>query len=133
MRIAGLFLMGLILTAPAIAEEKVYDARLVRVVDGDTLRVDLDLGADITLKNQAIRILGIDAPELHGPERDRGRAAKAAAEKFLKGKKLRIELHGKDRYGRWLGDVFADGENLALWMIKAGQARSYELGRQRSG
>ena len=57
-------------------------ATLIRVVDGDTIRVDIDLGADVILKNQAVRLLGIDAPELHGPERPRGLAAKAALEKF---------------------------------------------------
>lgn len=117
-------------TAAEVPAGERHPARLVRVVDGDTIRVDLDLGADVTLKNQPVRVLGIDAPELHGPERPRGLAAKAAAEKFLAGKKLEVELHHKDKYGRWLGDVFADGENLALWMLKNGQARVYQIGRK---
>lgn len=118
-----------------------HAARLVRVVDGDTLRVDIDLDADVTLRNQAVRILGIDAPELHGPERPEGLKSKAALEKFLRrgglgppaggqSPPLQIELHGKDKYGRWLGDVFAGGENAALWMLKNAHARVYQIGRR---
>ncbi len=128
MRNFGFFLMAfLLLDAPAIAEGRRCPATLVRVVDGDTLRVDLELGADVILKNQAVRILGIDAPEMREPA---GPRAKAAVEQFLKGKKLEVELHGKDKYGRWLGDVFADGQNVAVWMLKAGQARPYELAKK---
>jgi len=110
-------------------------AHLVRVVDGDTIRVDIDLGADVVLKNQAVRLLGIDAPELHGPERSRGAESKAALEKFLGvgaalAPPITVELHGKDKYGRWLADVFAGDENAALWMIRQRHARVYQIGRR---
>ena len=122
-----LAIMGL-LAAPAVSEDRRYPAVLVRVVDGDTLRADLDLGAEVTLKGQALRVLGIDAPELREPG---GRAAKEAVEKFLSGKKLKVELHGKEKYGRWLADVFADGENLAFWMLKNGYAKPYQIAHRR--
>lgn len=105
-------------------------ACLVRVVDGDTIRVDIDLGADVTLRNQPIRILGIDAPELRGPERSRGAESKAALEQFLGAKPLAVELHGKDKYGRWLADVFAGDENAALWMLRQRFAEPYQIGRR---
>jgi micrococcal nuclease len=122
-----LLAIPLLLSAPDIEAGTRLPAHLMRVVDGDTLRLDLELQADVTLRNQAVRILGIDAPEMRTPE---GRRAKGAAEKFLAGKKLEVELHGKDKYGRWLGDVFADDENLALWLLKNGHVRPYQIGRK---
>ncbi len=111
------------------AASRSFSARLVRVVDGDTVRLDIDLGADVILKNQAVRIRGIDAPELHGLERPRGLAAKRAAEEFLRGKKLHVELHGKEKYGRWLGDLRAEGGDFGDWMVRNGQARIYRAAR----
>jgi len=119
--------LALLAASPPIADGQRIQARLVRVVDGDTLRIDLDIGADVILKNQAVRILGIDAPEMREIA---GRRSKAAMEAFLIDKKLEIELHGKDKYGRWLGDVYADGENVALWMLRNGHAKLYSIGRQ---
>ena len=40
-----------------------YNCRIVKVVDGDTIDVDIDLGFDIVLSNQRIRLKGIDTPE----------------------------------------------------------------------
>jgi len=40
-----------------------YAVTIVRVVDGDTVDVDIDLGFEVTLKNQRVRLIGIDAPE----------------------------------------------------------------------
>jgi endonuclease YncB( thermonuclease family) len=130
MKTAMFLATAILLAGNGVEAAQRIPATLIRVVDGDTIRADLDLGADVILKNQAVRVLGIDAPEIHGPERQRGLAAKKAGEQFLTRKKLEVELHGKDKYGRWLGDVFADGENLALWMLKNGHARPYQLRRK---
>ena len=40
-----------------------YNCRIVRVVDGDTVDVDIDLGFDVWLKKQRIRLYGVDTPE----------------------------------------------------------------------
>ena len=40
-----------------------YKVRIVKVVDGDTVDVDIDLGFDVWLKNQRVRLYGIDTPE----------------------------------------------------------------------
>jgi micrococcal nuclease len=57
-----------------------YKAKLVRVIDGDTIDVDIDLGFDVWLKRQRIRLAGIDAPESrtrNKAEKVLGLAAKA--------------------------------------------------------
>ena len=57
-----------------------YKAKLVRVIDGDTIDVDIDLGFDVWLKRQRVRLAGIDAPESrtrNKAEKVLGLAAKA--------------------------------------------------------
>lgn len=88
------------------------------VVDGDTLRC----GAE------RVRLIGIDAPELHGCPRNRrcapgdGRASKAALARTIGGHKVKLERIGKDRYGRTLAVVNVGGVNLACAQLRAGQA-----------
>ena len=40
-----------------------YHARVNKVIDGDTINVDLDLGFNVVLSNQSVRLLGVDTPE----------------------------------------------------------------------
>ena len=57
-----------------------YGAKLVRVVDGDTVDIDIDLGFGVWLKNERIRLYGIDTPESRTRdkvEKKFGKAAKA--------------------------------------------------------
>jgi len=85
-----------------------YSAKIVRVVDGDTVDVDLDLGFGIVYANQRIRLYGIDTPE----SRTRDLVEKVfgkIASKFLEGKlgercKIRTRKDGKGKYGRILGE-----------------------------
>ena len=46
-----------------------YKARCVSVYDGDSITLDIDLGFNHWMLNQKIRLLGIDTPEIRGPER----------------------------------------------------------------
>lgn len=121
-----------------------YRCNLVRVVDGDTVRVDIDLGCDVWLRNESIRLYGINAPELrrHDPAGEHAKdylsgllslaptrltQAKANPKKNPKkigGGQLYIETH-KDRrgkYGRYLGTFFLDGVNINQAMVDAGYA-----------
>lgn len=59
-----------------------YKATIVRVIDGDTLELDAQLGFHVT-KRVRVRLRDIDAPEIRGEERAAGRASKAALEVFL--------------------------------------------------
>ena len=87
-------------------------------VDGDTLRC----------AGERIRLLGIDAPELHGCPSYRncvagdGEASKRALESAMHGQKVAIERVGLDRFGRTLGVVYAGGQNLSCVMVASGAA-----------
>ncbi len=86
----------------------VYRAEFVRMYDADTLRLSIDLGFGVWLCNQAVRLYGIDAWEVRGPEREKGLAAKAFAEELILGQEIYIRSHQdrKGKYGRWLAEVF---------------------------
>jgi len=95
-----------------------YNAELVNVVDGDTVDVDIDLGFGIWIRNERIRIMGIDTPESSTRDLDEkvfGLAVKERVKKLLTGVGSNKECilcttkdrHGKDdrgKFGRVLGD-----------------------------
>ncbi len=53
-----------------------YKAKIISVYDGDTVRVDIDLGLSTWIKNEKLRLARINAPELRGDEREAGMAAR---------------------------------------------------------
>lgn len=85
-----------------------YNCKVVKVVDGDTVDVDIDLGFGVWLRNQRIRMLGIDTPE----SRTRDKVEKKYglhAKNYLKnalGKQavLRTTKDGRGKFGRILGE-----------------------------
>jgi len=88
------------------------------VTDGDTIRCG----------DERIRITGIDAPETRACRQGRqcvpgdGQASTRTMEAVVEGRELTIVRLGRDRYGRTLGVVYADGENVACAQLAAGQA-----------
>ena len=90
-----------------------YRAHIIKIVDGDTVDVDIDLGFGIVLSNERVRINGIDTPESRTRdkvEKKFGLAAKARLKSLL-GKtcilKTQINKSGEDmkgKFGRILGD-----------------------------
>ena len=86
-----------------------YRATLRRIVDGDTVDVDIDCGFDIVLSNQRIRLYGIDTPESRTRDLEEKKFGKLAA-KFLEDNlpttfTLRTRLDGKGKFGRILGEL----------------------------
>jgi len=105
-----------------------------RVVDGDTVDVTIDLGFSLLHKIR-IRLTGIDAPE----SRTRDLVEKAAgirAKEFLIDKleganHLTMKTQKTGKYGRYLGEVFIDGEyNINKMMIDEGHAVEYGGGKR---
>ena len=86
-----------------------YNFKLVKVVDGDTIDVDIDLGFGTWLRNQRIRMMGIDAPESRTSDKEEkvyGLLAKEKLKTLLaNGKTLRTFKDEKGKYGRILADV----------------------------
>jgi len=84
-----------------------YKATILRVVDGDTVDVDIDLGFDMWLKKQRIRLAGVDTPESRTrdkKEKECGLLAKKFVEENLMvGFKYTLKTKEKGKYGRYLG------------------------------
>ena len=111
-----------------------YRAKVIRVIDGDTVDVDIDLGFGIWQKNERVRIMGIDTPESrtrNKVEKKFGLAAKAKL-KTLLGKdtvlrttinKKGIDMKGK--FGRVLGDFLQNDKSVAKIMCETGHAVTY--------
>lgn len=111
-----------------------YRATLLKVVDGDTVDVDIDLGFGITLKNERVRIVGIDTPESRTSDKVEklfGLAAKRRVKELLKGDVIlqtQIDRNGGDakgKFGRILGDFIIGDKTLTQIMIEEGHAVDY--------
>ena len=105
--------------------------KVTKVVDGDTVDVLLDMGFDIKYKSR-VRLFGIDTPESrtrNKEEKVRGLLSKVYLKDAIKkAKKLTIKTHkGSEtgKFGRILGEIFADGINLNLKMCNEGYAVQY--------
>src|SRR5215467_12872572 len=107
-----------------------YNATMVRVIDGDTAILQVDLGFHLTATID-FRLLGINAPEMKGSTRPAGLAAKAELERLCAQGALRISTEKSDKYGRWLASidvVLSDGSvlmNVNKTMIDGGFAVPY--------
>lgn len=103
-----------------------YRAKIISVYDGDTCRADVDLGFGVVLKNQSLRVYGIDAPEV-GTEA--GNNAREFARKLMP-VSIAVRIHtfkdAKEKYGRYLAQItLPDGVDFAAAMIAAGHSRLY--------
>jgi micrococcal nuclease len=85
-----------------------YNAKVISVYDADTMRVDIDLGFGVWLKNQVIRWLKIDAWEVRGEEHDKGILARDRVRELILGKEVILKTYKdeKGKYGRWLAEVY---------------------------
>jgi len=130
-----------LLLAAMIAQTLVtrsYNASLLSCYDGDTCSFDIHLGLSVVLHDQTIRFCNINSPEIKPLiTRVAATASRDALVSWIKSAKsleLRIpqlnncaygQCDGKDKYGRWLAFVYADGVNLNEKMVSQGLAVSY--------
>jgi len=117
-----------------------YRATVLKIVDGDTVDVDIDLGFGVVLKDERIRIMGIDTPESRTRdkvEKQFGLAAKKRLKELL-GKhcvlRTQINKGGEDmrgKFGRVLGDFNVYDHNKDAWrpvtdiLVEEGHAVAY--------
>lgn len=113
----------------------IYRCKINKVVDGDTVEIDLDLGFNIVLSNQKVRMSGIDTPEsrtANEEEKKRGMISKKKlAEKLPVGSWQRIQTmkadSNDDKFGRILGVfIMEDGLSLNQWLIDNNYAVLYQ-------
>lgn len=84
-----------------------YKATVGRVIDGDTIIVDIDLGFHLTQHGMAIRLAGLDTPEIRGPERVHGlRYKEFVAKRLFPGKEVRLQVHKEGSFKRYVTDVY---------------------------
>ena len=97
-----------------------YAATLVRVIDGDTAILRIDVGFHASIEAH-VRLLGWNCPERRDPL---GPAATAATEQILRGAGQIIVETQKDKQtlGRWLGRVFVDGRDIGELLEQRGLA-----------
>ena len=110
-----------------------YKVKITRVIDGDTVDAEVDLGFDTFIKDR-IRLMGLDTPESrtrNKKEKALGLAAKAYLKELLRENKgdviLRTSKEGKGKFGRILGTLLIyDGmTSVNQMLIDEGHARNY--------
>ena len=113
-----------------------YKANLIKVVDGDAVDVDIDLGFGVWLKDERVRIAGIDTPESRTSDKVEklfGLAAKKRVQELLADKVVLKTFAAKDgedmkgKFGRILGDFYVGNDKKLLTevMIDEGHAVPY--------
>lgn len=118
-----------------------YHAKVTNVVDGDTIIVDIDLGFDVVLSNQSVRLLGVDTPESRTSDKTEkifGLASKEYTKTFIEkcNKYVIIRTHKSDdseKFGRLLGEIInpETKEVLNDSLVSNGYAVKY-LGENKS-
>lgn len=107
-----------------------YRADIVRVIDGDTVVADIDLGFRTWRRGEHLRLYGIDAPETTS---EAGLESTKALKKHVEGKRVyictikakRSEREATGSFGRFLAVIYDDGKNINDWMVHSGAAVAY--------
>lgn len=112
-----------------------YRCKVNRVIDGDTVDVDIDLGFGIWIHKERVRIMGIDTPESRTRDKVEdlfGEAAKTRVKELLDNDylilKTEISKNGEDmkgKFGRILGDFIINDRRLTEILIAEGHAVAY--------
>ena len=144
MRAVPTFVLAMVAVVPAAcadpgARAASYMWPVIRVVDGDTLKVDAGADMPPELATLSVLVRGVDTPETGRrakceAERRAGRAATAFTAAAIGGAtSVTIRNPAWGRYGGWvLADVDVDGRSLAAALIAAGHGRVYD-GARRAG
>ncbi len=114
-----LFFLLLLLFYYAVSQRTPGEYIVIRVIDGDT--IELNTG-------EKVRYIGINAPELHHPQKGVeyfAREAYEANRRMVEGKRIRLEfdVEKRDRYGRLLAYVYVDDIMVNEWLVANGYAQ----------
>lgn len=104
-----------------------YRAKVTSVYDGDTLTADIDLGFSVVLRDQRVRLARINAPETRGAGAEMGVKSRDALRAQVLGKTvvLRTTKDSREKYGRWLAEVWVDDKCVNDWLLSEGLAAKY--------
>lgn len=109
-----------------------YSADVTKVVDGDTIEVDIDLGFGVWHCNQRVRLNGIDTPESRTADKEekvRGELSKKKLKELIEKKTVKITtaIDPNEKFGRILGTIVTeDGINVNEWLVANNYAVVYK-------
>jgi micrococcal nuclease len=107
-----------------------YRCEIVKIIDGDTIDVDIDLGFGIWMRNERVRLYGIDTPESRTrdlEEKKYGLAAKEFLTKWLSAGNITLKTHkdAEGKFGRILGELWYNDVNINQKLIEEHHAVGY--------
>lgn len=116
-----------------IEADKTFNVKIEEVYDADTLTVDIDLGFDVVLDNQKLRLHRINAWEVKGEEKPQGiKARDWLKTKIANAKQIYIKpvtskgdktKYKKGKFGRWLAELYIDNININDEIVKSGHGK----------
>jgi micrococcal nuclease len=100
-----------------------YRAKVIKVYDGDTITVLIDLGFGVTFKEK-LRLYGINTPEVRGKERPDGLISRDRLRERILDKNITIKTFKdkKGKYGRYIAEIYLEKENINEWLVSEGLA-----------
>jgi len=109
-----------------------YRCEIVKIIDGDTVDVDIDLGFGIWMRNERVRLYGIDTPESRTrdlEEKKYGLAAKEFLTKWLSAGNITLKTHkdAEGKFGRILGELWYNDVNINQKLIEEHHAVGYHV------
>lgn len=108
-----------------LAIDQKYKAEVLRVIDGDTYVVFVDMGFDLYKKTH-IRLYGVDTPEKFGKTKEKGLEVKQIITDMILGQEVEIQVvTDKDKYGRCLARVSFDGKDLTEYLLENDMGKEY--------
>ena len=103
-----------------------YKATIKSIYDADTLTIIQDLGGNIWAHGTKIRLHRINAYEVRGDEKEKGKLGRDYLRKILEGKKIYVNTLKKGKYGRWIAEVWAELDdeiiNISDHLVEKGHA-----------
>lgn len=103
-----------------------YKARVVNVVDGDTVDAVIDLGFKVAV-SQRLRLDRIDTPERGEPGY---LEAKTFVYDMLYDKEITLKTYKVSKWGYYLADIFLQGKSVSDALVNAGLAKHYDGGKK---
>jgi micrococcal nuclease len=108
-----------------------YKCKVLEVYDGDTFRVEINLGFGLTWRGSdgrgvEIRMFGLNAPEMRGTSKAQGTVSRDKLREQILGKEITLKTvkDASEKFGRYLGIALTDeGTNVNEWMITEGYAQ----------
>jgi endonuclease YncB( thermonuclease family) len=110
-----------------------YNAEIISVYDGDTVRAIIDLGFGVQLRGETgkgvkLRLSGLNTPEVRGEQKEAGLISRDRLRERILGKNVILKTF-KDatgKYGRYIAEIHLEDENINEWLITEGLAERRE-------